>query len=220
VAARNGSDKGWERSVLRIVALFVPVAMLVGLPSAAPAQFTWTNNFATNEWNRSDNWSPTTGFPNSTTATATFGNSGLTFGGTVTINPSVQTKSITFNNTTGSYTIGSAAGQTLSAVTDIVVGSGVTTTDTINLANVASGSLLFPSGNNLNISNNAALGANPTLVIGPRREVLRHALTQNGPHVQLHKPSGRDPTETLDLGARAQTPARIGPRAGTGVPFQ
>ncbi len=44
---------------------------LLPLARAAAAQYTWTNNFATDQWNRSDNWTGGAAgtFPNSATAT-------------------------------------------------------------------------------------------------------------------------------------------------------
>ncbi len=140
------------------------VVLVVALAPAAPAQ-SWNGSVSTN-WNTASNWTPNT-IPNSATAAVTFPTLGTSIPYTVNIATSVQAQSLMFTNTSGNYNITSSSGQTLSGVTSITVGSGVTTTDTINLANIANGSLLFPSNNSLTITNNAALGTNPTLVIGP-----------------------------------------------------
>ncbi len=147
---------------------FIPLAILVVLfvfSPAAPSQ-TWTGVNADQNWNDAGDWNPAT-VPNSATAAVTFPTLGTSIPYTVNIATSVQAQSLGFTNTSGNYTITSSSGQTLSGVTSITVGSGVTTTDTINLANIANGSLLFPSNNSLTITNNAALGSSPTLVIGP-----------------------------------------------------
>ena len=144
-------------------------AILLTLLTLAPAakSQTWTGVTASESWNTSGNWNPAT-IPNSTTAVVTFPEqAGPIFFEHVNIGSSVQSQSLSFTNTSHNYNITSSGGQTLSGVTSITVGAGVTTTDTINLANVASGNLLFPVGSSLTITNNAALGASPTLVIGP-----------------------------------------------------
>ena len=150
--------------------LLYRVALVAFLPLAvAPTIYaqSWTGVDADQNWNQPGDWNPNT-VPNSATAAALFLNqSGPFFFGVANIGTSVQCQSLTFSNTSGNYDITSSVGQTLSGVTSIMVGSGVTTTDTINLASVASGSLLYPSGSSLTITNNAAMGANPTLVIGP-----------------------------------------------------
>src|SRR5438874_6507105 len=127
----------------------------------AAAQFTWVGG-ANNNWNNSINWSPA-GVPNSTTATASFTGNAL---GTVNISSSVSTQSISFTNPTGSYTLTSSAGVSLNGVTSIVVDAGVTALQTINLANISTGSLLFPTGSYLTITNNST-AAGTTLLIGP-----------------------------------------------------
>src|SRR5262249_17413643 len=113
-------------------------------------------------WNNAGNWTPA-GFPNSATATATFSGQHL---GQVLIGLSQVAQSVTFNNPTGNYTINSLGGQTLSGVTAINVDAAVTGLETIDLANISSGSLLFPTGSNLTITNNST-STNTTLVIGP-----------------------------------------------------
>jgi autotransporter-associated beta strand protein len=131
------------------------------LPSPAAAQYTWTGAFDST-WNNGLNWSGG-GIPNSATATATFGGQGL---GTVNIAASQSAQSLLFSNPTGSYTLTSSPGQILSGVTSITVAAGVTGLQTINLANISTGSLLFPSGSNLTITNNSTT-AGTTLEIGP-----------------------------------------------------
>jgi autotransporter-associated beta strand protein len=143
--------------------LLVALVAMLALSTPAAAQYTWTGAFTT-EWNFGLNWSPSgNNYPNSATAMATFGGQGL---GTVNISPSVQAQSLTFSNPTGSYTLTSSAGQTLSGVTSINVAAGVNAVQTINLANVATGSLLTTPSGNLTITNNST-AAGTTLVIGP-----------------------------------------------------
>ncbi len=141
--------------------LFAPTVMLVVAEPAA-AQYTWTGAFTT-EWNFGLNWSPSgNNFPNGATATATFAGQGL---GPINISPSVSAQALSFSNPTGNYTLTSSAGQVLSSITSITVAAGVTGVETINLANVSSGSLVFPTGNNLTITNNST-SPNTSLVIG------------------------------------------------------
>jgi autotransporter-associated beta strand protein len=139
-------------------------ALALAFVSPASAQYTWHGGLGTS-WNNGFNWSPG-GIPNSATATALFDGQSL---GSVTIDASVQLQSLSFANSTGAYTLTSAAGKTLSGVTEIDIGGGVTGIQTVNLANVSSGSLLFPGGNNLTIINNAAptIFTLPTLAVGP-----------------------------------------------------
>ena len=103
-------------SARRIVSL----AVVLFLCSPAAAQL-WTGNAGNGNWNTGANWSGGT-FPNSPTAQVSFFLSGT---GPVNISASVQAQSLTFTNPTGNYTLTSGAGQTLSGVTDITVGSGV-----------------------------------------------------------------------------------------------
>jgi autotransporter-associated beta strand protein len=141
------------------------VASTLSLPTPANAQYVWTG--AVNGiWNNGPNWSaPGGGIPNSPTATVTFGGLGL---GTINIATSVSTQSLTFSNPTGAYTLTSSANQTLSRLTSITVDPAVTGTQTINLANVSTGSLLFTGTGNgaLTISNNVPFFIS-SLVIGP-----------------------------------------------------
>ena len=112
------------------------------------------------DWNTAANWFPAV-VPNSPTANASFTGTAL---GTVNISASVQAQSLSFTNPTGNYTLTSSASQTLSGLTSIVVGSGVTSgVRTINLANVATGSLLYGATFTVN-NQSTALGT--TLVIG------------------------------------------------------
>jgi len=152
----------WRR---RKVVLPLPAALVLAIAVPAPAQYVWTGDYTT-EWNYAPNWSPSgINYPNSASATATFGNvAGLH---TINISPSVFVQSLSFVNTTGNYTLTSSANQTLSGLTSITVDPAVTGTHTINLANVASGSLLF-AGNNLTITENGSSGMTlgPNTVIG------------------------------------------------------
>ena len=146
-----------------IAASLVMAAVLVPAAPATATAYTWTGAFTT-EWNFGLNWSPSgSNFPNSATDTAAFNGQGL---GTININPSVSAQLLSFSNPTGSYTLTSNAGVSLSGVKSINVAAGVTALQTINLANVATGSLIFPTGNNLTITNNSTT-AGTTLVIGP-----------------------------------------------------
>ena len=84
----------------------------------------------------------------------------------VLIGLSQVTQSVAFNNPTGNYTVNSFAGQTLSGLTAINVAAAVTGVQTIDLANVAAGSLVSPTDSYLTVTNNSN-AANTTLVIGP-----------------------------------------------------
>jgi hypothetical protein len=85
----------------------------------------------------------------------------------INIITSVQTQSLTFSNPIGVYTLTSNGGVGLSSVKEINVTAGVTGTQTINLGNSAApGFLRFPTGANLQITNNST-AAGATLVIGP-----------------------------------------------------
>jgi fibronectin-binding autotransporter adhesin len=153
-----------KRNFLASVGLGVASALAFAAPGAA--QYTWTGAI-NNTWNNGVNWSSVGGgIPNSPTATATFGGLGL---GTVNIATSVQTQSLTFSNPTGNYTLTSSANQTLSGLTAITVDPAVTGTQTINLANVATGSLVFAGSGPgaLTISNNNAAFFTNSLIIGP-----------------------------------------------------
>ncbi|MEX2091678.1 MAG: autotransporter-associated beta strand repeat-containing protein, partial [Pirellulales bacterium] len=163
----------WERAMRRhdvnlfsanrgtILRASLALAAALAFSASAAAQFTWTGDFF-GVWNQALNWSPN-GIPNSPTAAVDFTGNAL---GTVNISSNVQTQSLTFSNPTGAYSLTSSAGVSLSSVTAINVAAGVTGTQTINLANVATGSLRFPALNNLTITNDST-AAGTTLVIGP-----------------------------------------------------
>ncbi|HEX4590056.1 MAG TPA: autotransporter-associated beta strand repeat-containing protein, partial [Gemmataceae bacterium] len=118
---------------------------------------TWIGT--TTDWNTASNWAPS-GVPNSPTAAAQFGFSGSNT--TVNISSSVQAQSLTFSDTRN-YTVTSTVGPALSAVTAIAV-TGSSGTDTINLVNVSTGSLLMPGSGTLSLSSTSATAS---LVIGP-----------------------------------------------------
>jgi autotransporter-associated beta strand protein len=153
-----------RRKLRQVIAAGV-FGVLAWSASPAAAQYTW-NPANTAGWNSGFNWAPFgIGVPNSPNATVTFGNTTVA-GLSVSISSSVQAQSLTFTNTTGGYTLTSTPNQTLSALSAINVDAAVTDLQTINFANVSSGSLLFPAGGNLTITNNST-AAGTTLVIGP-----------------------------------------------------
>ena len=128
--------------------------------SASAAAQTWVGPF--NNWNTPSNWSPAA-VPNSPTAI-------VNFTGNTPMNPdisaSVSAQSLVFSNPTGSYTLTSDANISLNNVKSINVGSGVTGLETVNLAFISTGSLVFPTASNLTITNNST-AAGTTLKIGP-----------------------------------------------------
>jgi autotransporter-associated beta strand protein len=141
------------------------LAAVVLFATAAPfargqTQITWTGATNTN-WNNTGNWTPST-IPNSSSHLANFTGNAL---GTVNVASNVSLGGLTFNNPSGNYTITSGAGVTVSMTSfaAITVAAGVTGIQTINLSNVATGSLL--TGNNFAIVNNSTAAGN-TLVIG------------------------------------------------------
>ncbi len=140
-------------------------ALLAALLAPAPpaAAQSWTGAVST-DWNTDANWVSGSGYPNSATADVLFGASGV---GPVNISTNVQARSLGFLNSTGNYTLTSTANRTLSGLTGITVAAQVTGTQTIDLATVGTGSLLFASGGPLTITNFAPAVASPTLVIGP-----------------------------------------------------
>jgi autotransporter-associated beta strand protein len=148
-----------EEDTMRLSMTRLALGLLLALAFAAwpAAAQTWVGPGT--DWNTGSNWSPAF-VPNSSIAAASFTGSGL---GTINLSTSVETQSLSFSNSSGGYTLTSSAGVSMVALTTIVVGTGVTGTETINLANVSSGSLQF-SGN-LIIANNSA-SPNTTLVIG------------------------------------------------------
>lgn len=153
-------------NAMRTPATRTVIAFLVSLIlcNDSPAQtFTWIG--PNSNWNQVTNWTPT-GIPNSASAQAIFNGGGVAL---VNIGASVQTQSISFSIPTGGYTLTSSAGQILSGLTAINVNAGVTGVQTINLANVANGSLLFTGSGPaaLTITNNSTVQFVSTLVIGP-----------------------------------------------------
>jgi autotransporter-associated beta strand protein len=141
------------------------LAAALALAAPAGAQ-TWTAAVSTS-WNNSGNWNPV-GIPNSATADIIFGPTGA---GLVNISSSVQARSLTFDSIAGgAYTLNSGAGVTLTGVSAITVTGTISNVQTINLANVAGGSLLVPGSgaSALTIDNQAFQTAftNPRLVIG------------------------------------------------------
>ena len=135
------------------------VAALTLAVQPAAAQ-TWTRAAADGgNWNNAANWSPTT-VANSATADALFTFAGV---GNVTLLSSVTARSLTFTNAAGNYNLNSTTA-TISGLQSITIGSSPTVTQTINLGNVSSGSLLFPG--QLFVTNNSTV-ATQTLLIGP-----------------------------------------------------
>src|SRR5271154_4550344 len=121
----------------RIPAVVIAAALALTTTPAARGQ-TWTG--AANDsgnWNDAANWSPAT-VPNSATADAVFGDTGV---GNIVLLSSVAVRSLTFTNASGSYGITSTSAMISGNLSAITVGPTVTGTDTINLANIATGSL-------------------------------------------------------------------------------
>ena len=148
-----------HRALAHVIGVIAYLAIL-SRPTPAAAQ-TWVGG-PFNDWNTGSNWS-TGVVPNNVFAIANFtGNTPLN----PNISASVVTRSLVFSNPTGSYTLTSSAGKSLSALSSITVGAGVTGVETINLANISTGSLLFPDGSDLTITNNST-ASGTTLVIGP-----------------------------------------------------
>lgn len=140
------------------IAFAAATVFLVITVQPAAAQ-TWVGPGA--DWNTASNWSPAI-VPNSPTAAVNFTGVAL---GNVNISSSVSAQSLSFSNPTGTYTLTSSPGVILSSLTGINVAAGVTGTQTINLANISGGSLLFASGNNLTIDN-ISTAPGTTLLIG------------------------------------------------------
>src|SRR5262249_3695985 len=107
---------------------------------ATPARGqTWDGSTST-DWNVASNWNTPATVPNSPKADGLLPGVAL---GSIDVSASFQVRSLTFTNPTGSYTLSSGVGQ-LSGLTSITVDPAVTGgTRTINLANVATGSLVF-----------------------------------------------------------------------------
>src|SRR5438552_2119107 len=134
-----------RRACPLVAVIALSAATLAGSPAHAQ---TWAGPGT--DWNTAANWSPQM-VPNSATADVTFTDTGV---GTVNISSSVQARSLTFN-AVGSYNLTSSASQVLSGVQTITQTGSTSGNQTVNLANVATGSLLFPAGSALTITNNA-----------------------------------------------------------------
>ena len=151
---------------------------------------TWTGAIST-DWNTAGNWNPS-GVPNGDTVVVSFAGSGV---GTVNISSSVVETQLTFSNTSFNYTLTSSAGKVLTldeydytddegdeivVPPEINVSAAVTGTETINLANVAGGSLVASTG--LVLQNNST-SSGTTLVIGPNTVIGAgsHTVTVAGP---------------------------------------
>ncbi len=136
--------------------------------------YNWTGTVST-DWNTAGNWDlgvPT--YDGEDTTVVNFTGARL---GTVNISNSATTQAniLNFSNPTGNYTLTSSAGQALNlptnpgSVNDAVpfanstINVATAGTDTINLAGVAAGSLLYSYA--LNINNNST--GTGSLVIGP-----------------------------------------------------
>jgi fibronectin-binding autotransporter adhesin len=126
-----------------------PVAVAISFLVAGPGrgQSTWTGAVST-DWNTAGNWSPA-GVPNSATATVNFTANGS---GTVNISSSVQAKSLTYNQPSGTYFLQSNPNLTLSGVTAINI---VSPSEQLTISPT---NLFFPTGSNLTITNNIANG--------------------------------------------------------------
>jgi fibronectin-binding autotransporter adhesin len=144
---------------IRVSAGLLVIALVV--PSATGQ--TWVGPGT--DWNTASNWSPAT-VPNSATATVNFTGNGLVNGlGTINISSSVQAQSLTFSNPPGTtYNLTANANQVLSGVTAITSGNGA------GVAEISTGSLLFPAGSNLTVTNDATnsfgFSFNTNVVIG------------------------------------------------------
>src|ERR1700690_777616 len=119
------------------LALSAVLLTLLALVPAAQAQ-TWIGIQGDSLWNDDVNWD-TGARPNSPTAFVSFPTVNTNFYNVFIQLSSVQAASLSFTNTSGNCNLTSATPLTLSSVLFINVGSGVTTTDTINLASIGSG---------------------------------------------------------------------------------
>ncbi|HEY1381375.1 MAG TPA: hypothetical protein VGF55_31530, partial [Gemmataceae bacterium] len=147
---------------------FVALAILTAVAAPVRGQ-TWIGPGP--DWNTAADWTPAV-IPNSPTATPSFTGNDL---GPVNISASVQSQSLTFSNASGAYTLTSNAGVTLSGLTGVTVGTQVTGLETINLASVAAGSLVFTGGSptvaNLSTASAATLVIGPGTVLGSANHV-------------------------------------------------
>ncbi len=131
----------------RLLRIALPTVLMLAAAAAARGQ-TWTGGIST-DWNTAGNWSPTT-VPNSPTAAVTFPGGPA---GAVNISSSVSAQSLTFTTSTSYYNITSTGGAVLSGVTAITAAGMLA--PTIALNSVSTGSLLFPSGSKLTITNDS-----------------------------------------------------------------
>ena len=143
----------------RNLSRLAPALLAAAILSTVPARGQTWNLAGSGDWNTPINWIG--GVPNNSSAVVNFMNNE---NATVNISSSVAAQILNFNS--GNYTITSSANQTLSSVQSINVGSAVTGVETINLASIAGGSLLFPSLSTLVITNSST-AAGTSLVIGP-----------------------------------------------------
>ncbi|MGL6097822.1 MAG: beta strand repeat-containing protein [Fimbriiglobus sp.] len=135
-------------------------ALLALAPPAAAQSFTW-NLTGDGTWNASGSWNPNTGFPNSTTQSAVFGNGITTTTAAVGLTADVTVNTLTFDGITGTkaYTVGGTNfGITLGgASAGVVVDSAVTSTAEQTIASAVGGSGdVTVNGGRLTLSNNAS----------------------------------------------------------------
>jgi fibronectin-binding autotransporter adhesin len=152
----------------RTTGYYVPaVAVALVLANPATAQKTWTGATGLG-WNSSANWSPI-GVPTATDA-AVFPAAAAQTTSIITSNSSIA--SLLFDAGALNYTLTSTSGVSLDSLTAITISATTTATQTINLANIGAGSLVFGAASQaipLTITNNsfALAGSPPTLIIGP-----------------------------------------------------
>jgi autotransporter-associated beta strand protein len=160
-AARTYEEIGMSRTTT-----FAAAVALAAMSAAHSHGQTWTGA-VNGDWNTAGNWNPAT-VPNSPSAAVIFPTVSLQniF---VTLSSNVSAQSLTFDNQNGlGYQLKSNAGFVLSGVTSITS----TATDSgpvIYLGTTSTGSLLFPTGNNLTVTENnpgASLGLLSPMVIG------------------------------------------------------
>jgi autotransporter-associated beta strand protein len=152
------------RSRLAVTGLYLLVA---AVPAFGQLTSTWNGlNAGPWDWNAPGNWNPL-GVPNAFTVAAVFTD---TSAGTVNISSSIQIGSITFNNPTTSYNLTSSASQTMTlpvSGTIVMNGGGASSVDTINLASLSTGNLIWGSSGNsspLTFTNTSVNGGE--LVVG------------------------------------------------------
>jgi T5SS/PEP-CTERM-associated repeat protein/autotransporter-associated beta strand protein len=149
--------------------IFRVIATLVLLSATAPAMSqtkTWTGAAGIG-WSTDTNWSPA-GVPTASDSVV-FPASASNTSSYLTADSSVA--SILFDAGSTGYTISTLGAQLLN-VNEIAVSATTTATQTISLANVPSGNLLF-TNDHIGIGSNAAptAASAPTLVIGPNTRI-------------------------------------------------